>query len=129
MLWDIFSKGDTPNKFTLAMGELIKQAREEMGWTQEQLAQVVYRRRPSISEMESGKMIPDSITLFLMAVNLHKPFAYFIPEFYRRQLPQEKLSLEEQELIAQFRRLGDNKQQRAVINQVRAMAETFSEDE
>jgi ribosome-binding protein aMBF1 (putative translation factor) len=47
--------GKTPNKYTIAMGELIRKAREEVGLNQDELAEKIYRKRLAVSQMEMGK--------------------------------------------------------------------------
>ncbi len=68
MLHSLFSsKEKLPNKFTRAMGRLIKDAREERDMSQTDLAEQVYRRQAAISEMENGKMEVDAFTLMMLA--------------------------------------------------------------
>ena len=120
MLWDLLNKPSKPNSFTRVMGELIRKAREEKGLSQEALAEVIYRRRPAISEMENGKMEPDATTLALLAINLEKPIEYFFPPKY---LPHydRTLNNDAQELLIIFNKLSDS-YKRAAIQQLRALA-------
>ena len=69
---------DLPNSFSVYMGKRIREAREEKGWSQQELADMIYKRRASISEIENGKMYPDVVSLTLIAANLQKPLRYFI---------------------------------------------------
>ena len=50
----ISDKDPAPNKLTLAMGTLVRRAREEARLNQGQLAQKVYRRQATISAIETG---------------------------------------------------------------------------
>ena len=112
-----------PNKWSLAMGDLIRQAREDASMPQEELAAQIYKHRPAISEMERGKMIPDAFTLAFLAAALNKPLAYFIPQPLRREFKEESISTEEQELLTHFRHIWDEQTRQIAINQVRALAE------
>ncbi len=58
--------GDVPNKFTIKMGELIRNAREDSGLSQRELAELIYRRQAALSDMENGKMEPNASTLTLL---------------------------------------------------------------
>ncbi len=107
-----------PNKFTRAMGKLIKDAREERDMSQTELSEHVYRRQAAISEMENGKMEVDAFTLMLMAAALEKPLTYFFPRPWVRHVPQEDLSPFEQELIMEFRLLPEV-EQRMIVEEVK----------
>lgn len=120
-LRDFLNRSDRPNQFTRAMGQLIRQAREERGMSQEDLAARIYRSRPAVSEMETGKMEPDASTLVYLSNALDKPILYFFPPF-ARGTEGETPSPEAQELLRVFDRL-DAHLQRAAIRQVRALAD------
>ncbi|WP_275124871.1 helix-turn-helix transcriptional regulator [Aggregatilinea lenta] len=106
------------------MGKLIRQAREQLGMSQEELAGLMYRRRASLSEMENGKMEPDASTLTYLASALHKPIMYFFPEEYARRLSLEgNLTPTEEALLIEFRRLGNERLQQVAVNQVRNLAD------
>ena len=106
-----------PNGLTIGMGKRIRKARQELGLSQEELAKRIYRRRPSLSDMENGKMEPDASTLLMLAIALDKPLTYFYPPKYIRGFPstQDDLSPLEQELIRVFRRLPDETARRIAI--------------
>jgi transcriptional regulator with XRE-family HTH domain len=119
MLRHLFSaKEERPNKFTRAMGQLIKDARDERGLSQTELSELVYRRQAAISEMENGKMEVDASTLMPLAAALEKPLTYFFPRPWVRHVPQEDLSPVEQELITEFRQLPDL-EQRMIVEEVK----------
>ncbi len=80
---EIFSVRDIPNRFTIGMGELIRQAREESGFSQRELASKIYRRQAALSDIENGKMEPNTSTLVFLSYNLNKPILYFFPEPYK----------------------------------------------
>jgi transcriptional regulator with XRE-family HTH domain len=119
MLRHLFSaKEERPNKFTRAMGQLIKDARDERDLSQTELSELVYRRQAAISEMETGKMEADASTLMLLAAALEKPLTYFFPRPWVRHVPQEDLSPVEQELITEFRQLPEL-EQRMIVEEVK----------
>lgn len=119
----IGDKEPNPNKFTLAMGELIKKAREEAGLSQAELANLVYRRRATVSDMENGKVEVSAGSLALLAAALNKPITYFFPNWMKREIREENLSSEEKELILNFRDIYVEELQRIAIQQVKALSE------
>src|SRR5687768_1590468 len=120
MLWErllevLREKDKIPNKFTVYLGEHLKKAREEAGLSKAQLADKVYRRRPSISDMENGKMMPDFGTITLLASVLNKPLLYFIPKIYHPRADRNpELTELEKEMLLHFRRLDEDDQQLAI---------------
>ncbi|MEO1289373.1 MAG: helix-turn-helix transcriptional regulator [Chloroflexota bacterium] len=117
-------KGSVPNTFTRHLGKQLKKARQEAGISQSDLAEAVYRRRPSISDMENGLMMPDFGTIFLIANHLDKSILYFIPPHYLRNTADEDLELTdlEKELLVNFRRLNED-EQKIAIKQVRVLTD------
>lgn len=113
-LLDFFNRDEVPNKFTRYIGSKIREAREEKRISQVQLAESIYKRRASISEMETGKMIPDVADLTYIALELEKPITFFIPPFAQIRVEQNTLSDEEIELISQFRHISDEQKQLAL---------------
>ena len=112
-----------PNDFSESLGKLLLQARQEKGWSQAKLARLLHMRRPSISNMENGRMVPDTIELVRMSDALDKPLTYFIPSPYRDQwLPAEETAVVEMQLLLQFRRLRREEYQALAVNQIRALA-------
>jgi transcriptional regulator with XRE-family HTH domain len=92
-----------PNKFTIYMGEKIRQAREEEGLSQQELAEKIYKRRPALSDYENGKAVVNSDTLALLAYYLNKPLEYFYPLYAYQKTKPEDLSPLEDELLKNFR--------------------------
>ncbi len=125
-LRDWLSRESRPNRFTVAMGKLIRQAREERGMSQTELAEQIYRSRPAISEMETGKMEPDATTLAYLAGALEKPIMYFFPDF-AHIITGDVSSPEALELLNIFNQL-DPQLQRAALRQVRALHEIDDSD-
>lgn len=122
----MFSRSDkeeSPNKFTIQMGRLIKTAREEAGMSQSELAKKAYRRRETISMMENGKSEVGTLTLSNIALAVDKPLLYFFPHFVYRELGIDELSAEEQEMLQHFRRIWSDENVEVIIAQIKAMAE------
>jgi len=114
------SEGDLPNKFTLKMGELIRKAREEAGFSQRELAERIYRRQAALSDMENGKMEPNASTLVYLAFNLKKPITYFFPKPYRPENNIDELTDLQKELLLLIRRLEESDQLRMLV-QIKAL--------
>ena len=116
-------EGELPNKFTRAMGKLIREARTDAHLSQAELAKIIFKRQAAISDMENGKMEPSATTLLLMSYALYKPLGYFFPrnqgvvELYGNDLRPE-----EQELIFNVRRL-DEEELPKLIAQTKALAD------
>lgn len=70
----------TPNDFTIGMGLLIREAREDKGLSQADLAKTLNRRQGTISDIENGKSEIGILTLVQFAVELNKPISYFFPK-------------------------------------------------
>ena len=119
----VSDKDPTPNKFTVGMGELIRKAREEVGLTQAKLAERIFRRRATVSDMETGKVEVSTGTLALLASALDKPITYFFPTFILKELEPEKLSPLELELLFHFQKIWDEYLQKAAVDQVRILGE------
>lgn len=112
-----------PNKFSKAMGALIRQARRDEDLTQTELADLIYRNQAAVSDMENGKMVPNAITLMYMAGALSKPVGYFFPSPWIFNPDTEDLSAQEQELLLQFRRIRGEEHRKIAVNQVRSLAD------
>jgi len=115
-------KTSTPNKFTVAMGALVKKARNEIGLSQAELAKSIYIRQASISEIENGKREVSSSELVYLSIALNKPIIYFFPKRYAREIDQDKLSPLFQELLLQAKRLS-NADLKRLIAQTRALGD------
>ncbi|MDP2966254.1 MAG: helix-turn-helix domain-containing protein [Pelolinea sp.] len=115
--------GKPPNKYTIAMGELIRQAREEVGLSQEELAKKIFRKRLSVSEMEKGKVEFSAWVLPYLSAALNKPIVYFFPKGIVENIREDSLSSLEQELLSNFRRIWDERIQRVAINQIKSIAD------
>jgi len=119
-LLEKLSQGAKPNQFTLGMGDLIRNAREESGLTQRELASKIYRRQAALSGMENGLMQPDAETLLLLSHHLQKPLEYFYPQPFKPEFSLEDLSEDEKCLLIQIRRLSGDDLKR-ITAQVKAI--------
>jgi transcriptional regulator with XRE-family HTH domain len=109
-----------PNKFTIEMGKLIRQAREDAGLSQRDLADKIYRRQAALSEMENGKMEPDASTLLLLSHILLKPISYFYPDFWKSNLTNQNLTDQENELLLLLKKMMPEDQKRILV-QIKAL--------
>ena len=117
-----FETGKPPNKFTIAMGELIKKAREEVGLTQEQLAEKIYRKKLAVSEMENGKVEFSAWVLPYLSSALNKPISYFFPKGIIENIQEDSLNALEQELLSNFRSMWDERVQRLALAQIKSIS-------
>lgn len=122
---DLGERTELPNGFSIEIGDRIRAARNQKGLTQGELAIRIYKRRPSLSEIENGRMLPNAFTLLLTANRLEKPLDYFIPEMYRKAQPLEEgeLSNLEKELVAEFRRIWDRRTKELILRRIKAVAD------
>ena len=122
--------GSVPNKFTFELGRRVREARLLLGISQSDLANTVYRRQATISDIENGKSEPTASTLLYLSYALRKPIGYFIP-YGIVELDYNDLEPSEQELIFQVRRLvheTDNYDEIIrLIAQVRVLADLAEE--
>ena len=127
MVFDLLTKlgqqrGYMPNKFTIGMGKLIRQAREENGLSQAELSKLIYRRQASVSDMENGKMQPDAETLLYLSGVLRKPVSYFFPDQYGEIIRLENIEPLEHELLLQANLLDEYDLKRLIV-QTKALVE------
>ena len=111
-----------PNKFTIALGDRIRVARLEAGLSQADLARKAYFRQSSISKIESGLRAVSSEEILYLSYILDKPILYFYPEGFQEKINIENLTILEQELLTQARRLHLD-DLRKLIAQARALAD------
>jgi transcriptional regulator with XRE-family HTH domain len=116
-------RDELPNKFSLALGELIHQARIEAKMSQAVLAEKTYFRQAAISQIEKGKREVTVNEIVSLSYILNKPISFFFPTYlYNIKLDDDKLSILEQELLMQVRRLN-NDDLRRLLAQARALAD------
>jgi len=121
-------KDSLPTAFTVAVGERIRVAREQRGFSQKRLAERIERRQATISDMERGRMQPDATTLVVMAEVLEKPLLFFFPPPWGATAPRGGLTYDEQALLLEFRRLQSDEYRQIAINQVAALADLQSRE-
>ncbi len=115
----------TPNWFTLAMGDQIRKARKDLKLSQAELSKTIYVRQASISEMENGKRVVDSLELVQLSIALNKPIMYFFPADSLFAINEEGLSPAFQELLIQANRLTRDDLKK-LIAQTKALANISS---
>lgn len=129
MLSKLLDRSDPfPNKFTRFMGERIREAREQQGMSQKDLADRIFSRQAAVSDIERGKMEVGVLRLARIAAHLQKPLTYFFHPDTVLKIRPEDLDPEEQELLIQFRRLSSTDTRR-IITQMRALAELAEKDD
>lgn len=111
-----------PNKFTIALGERIRNARIEAKMSQSELAKRAYFRQSSISKIETGIRAVSSEEILYLSYSLDKPISYFFPKEFTEELSEDELSVLEKELLIQVRQLS-REDLRKLIAQARALAE------
>ena len=115
-------KGILPNKLTVEMGNLIRNARNEANLSQAELAKLVYTRQATISDIENGKREASSSELMSLSYALNKPLLYFFPETFITEDSDDKLPPLLKELVLQAKRLSRDDLKK-VITQTRALAD------
>jgi transcriptional regulator with XRE-family HTH domain len=115
-------KAEIPNKFTVAMGKLVREARQEAKLTQGELAEKAYMRQATVSDIENGKREATTSEVVYLSGALEKPIGFFYPIFSKYNDDSGKLTDLEQELLLQARKLSDE-DLRKIVAQVKALAE------
>ena len=111
-----------PNTFTIALGDRIRVARLEAGLSQADLSSKAYFRQSSISKIESGLRAVSYEEILYLSYALDKPILYFFPEELQEKINTEDLTILEQELLSQARRLHLDDLHK-LIAQARAIAD------
>jgi transcriptional regulator with XRE-family HTH domain len=116
-------KDELPNKFSIALGELIKKARLEANMSQAELAEKAYFRQAAISQIETGKREVTASEIVYLSYVLNKPIAYFFPtNLVMVQGTKDELTILEQDLLLQVKRLHPD-DLRKIIAQTKALAD------
>jgi transcriptional regulator with XRE-family HTH domain len=118
----VSDKEPTPNKFTISMGKLIRIAREDANLSQKELADKIYRRQATLSDLETGKSEVGTVTLILLSAALNKPITYFFPPFVYQELKPEKFTPLEHELLDSFREIWSDHLREVAIDLVKVIA-------
>lgn len=126
MTTHISPRDPLPSPFTEALGQRIREAREERGFSQKRLADRIERRQAAISDMENGRMQPDATTLVVLAEVLEKPITFFFPPPWGPRVARGDLSYDEQALLLEFRRLQSDEHRQIAVALLAALADSSS---
>ncbi len=97
----------------------LKEAREQVGFSQREFAEMVDSAQGTISDLERGRIRINAADLVRFAEVLEKPVQFFLPG-----VQESNLTEREQLLVGFFRRLGEMWQQ-SVLDQVRAQVALY----
>lgn len=122
------NKEPIPNKFTIEMGQIIKQAREDAGLSQKKLAEKIHKKQSTLSDMETGKTEVGSGSIAMLADVLEKPLSYFYPWFMYKEFEPEKVDPLEEELLIQFQKIMGDNLRKLAIDLVKVIANLDPED-
>jgi transcriptional regulator with XRE-family HTH domain len=112
-------RNEWEDKLTEFIRERIKEAREEKGLSQRELAKIIERSNAYISQVERGLMDAGVIDLVAVSFALDKPIKYFLP---LDEKTEGELDWQEQQLIEQFRKIGDDALKAAAVKHVAELA-------
>lgn len=119
--WLKSDKHNLPNKFSIALGELIRQARIEANMSQKDLAFNAYFNQASISQIETGKRSVTGEEIVYLSGALNKPISYFFTYVHTLQINSSELTVLEEELLLQARKLPTDDLKRIIV-QVKALS-------
>jgi len=122
------TKGEHPNKFTRYMGNQIKTAREEAGFSQEKMAMLIDLRRATLSDIENGKVEIDASTLSLLSYALRKPLIYFFPKPIYEELVIKDMDALSLEMQMQFEQIYGDDLKKLAIDIVKVMGKFDPKD-
>ena len=109
-------KDDQANQY---IRKKIREARNEAGDTQADLAKVLEKTRVAISDLERGRVAVNASDLSLIAAYYEKPISYFFHPI--NKITKSDLSTLEEELIMTFRMLP-NTQKKIALEYVKQQA-------
>lgn len=115
-------KDELPNRFSIAMGELIRQARVDAKMSQVDLAEKAFMNQAAISLIEKGKREVTASEIVYLGVALNRPILYFFPPWSGIHIDKGDLTSLEVELLSQARRLTTDDLRR-LIAQAKAIAD------
>jgi len=78
-LRNFLPSNDFPNRFSIAVGELIRDAIIDAGLTQKELSQNAYLPQSTLSIMENDKVELSASEFVYLSTALSKSFNYFFP--------------------------------------------------
>jgi transcriptional regulator with XRE-family HTH domain len=103
------TQDDKANKY---IREKIRQARQDAGETQEDLARILEKNRVAISDLERGRVAVNASDLSLIAANYQKPISYFFPP--QLSVFKDELSPQEEEVVNLIRQMPLTQQNIAI---------------
>ena len=119
----MFSKKESKeSSLSRYIREQVRKAREEKGWSQEELAKKVYKTGSAIGDIERGRVKVSAEELATLAAYLEKPITYFFQPYFRGA-EEKDLSPEEKELVRYFREIQNPVLESIALDQVKNMAE------
>lgn len=124
MKMSILNRPNPDDKYNHFIRQRIKQAREELNMTQDDLAEKIYKSRVQISDLERGRTQVSASELIVLSLALHKPIMYFYPF---KAPTDDELREEEQELIHHFRGIKNGAMEKYAIKVVRELADAAYE--
>lgn len=93
-------KGDSNKNFTQKIGERIKQARQEVGYSQKELGEALQLSDRTVSAYEVGRAQPSLSILKELSRVTSRPIGYFLDELEYSEIDlQLKVKRIEQELL------------------------------
>ena len=116
-------KKSKPNRFTKYMGNQVRIARNEAGFSQEKLVKKLYLRRLTLSDIENGKVEVDASTLDLLSYYLKKPLTYFFQKPIYEELVQKDMDQYVLELQMHFEQIHEDELKKLAIEIVRKFSE------
>lgn len=102
------------------IGERIRTAREEKGWTQSQLAEAMHKSQTNISDYERGRLQISVVDLLYIALALDKPLTFFTPPKFNGATPND-LSPRQKEIIHHINQASDE-MELALLEQAKTFA-------
>jgi transcriptional regulator with XRE-family HTH domain len=121
-MWGGGREDSDTNKLAVWIGERVRDARKEAGYSQAELALRTTSHINTIGKIENGNVEPTITTLMLIATALEKPITYFLP------MPPEYTAAEDdlpewiREAVIQMKYISDSRTQRQVIAMIKAAA-------
>jgi transcriptional regulator with XRE-family HTH domain len=116
-------RSEPPSQFLLILGDKVKQARHQRGWSQQKLAEAALLRRATINDVENGKTNPTIDTLLSISAALEVPLISLIPLPPEERAKQDELPDWMREALIHMRYITDERIQRQIIAMLKAAAE------
>lgn len=91
------------------LGDMIKKRREQLGMSQDELAQKVgYKSRSSINKIELNKQELTQSQIVKIAIALNVPVGYLLGDKVETPKSTKELTVDEQSLIEKYRQLKED---------------------